>query len=375
MTEGSGTSPQPSGTGHGQARDPEPPSRSQHQPSPKSEKDVVQRTLQALTLAGLGLYGAIRFGQQLYCDGLGITPEEIGLTYTASISRAAVILIALAAPLVSFALLILANAVIGGTDLLSTIVEYTLYFISIGIAVLVLTLANMVLGSPLSEWQLLFTGLLLYSAAWLLAVILQPERWRRLFLGRIKLKVERVAVSYRSLLIVPGLIASVIVASFLTTGFVARGGVDDVRNGRSPEPRQGLGMLGLKAQPVSIIGSAPKELGIEKRKLMYLGRGDGRVVVFDISCGQPLRLPDAELSLVMIDGFPAGASTSCIASRALHPGGHHAPPPPLAAASHRAIGGAPPNGRGGVGLTPGAPSDRSPLSRPVQPDATTTVVG
>jgi len=151
--------------------------RMHHQTSPVSngpEKDLIQRTLQALTLAGLGLYGAIRFGQQLYCDGLGITPEEIGLTYTGTISRAAVILIALAAPLVFFVSFLLMVAIVEGTNWFSTIVEYLALILCFIIAAAVLAAANMVLNLSLDFGTIFLisvgltfaTGLVLIMVEW-----------------------------------------------------------------------------------------------------------------------------------------------------------------------------------------------------------------
>jgi hypothetical protein len=92
-------------------------------PAKTSPADLIQKTLQALTLIGVGLYGAIRFGQQLYCDRLGITPEEIGLTYVASISRTAVILTALLAPTATFLSLLVLHGMVKGTTRLTRAVE------------------------------------------------------------------------------------------------------------------------------------------------------------------------------------------------------------------------------------------------------------
>ena len=112
-------------------------------------------------------------------------------------------------------------------------------------------------------------------------------------------------------MIFPGLIAMVIVAGFLMGGFTARSQLDDVKNGRSAGLEEGLGILGVQAYPARITGTIPDELEVAKRQLMYLGHANGKLVVFDVACDKPLRLPDDGLAIVVLDAFPAGTVTDC----------------------------------------------------------------
>lgn len=282
--------------------------------SSQSAKDVIQRTLQALTLAGLGLYGAIRFGQQLYCDSLGINPEEIGLTYTASISRAAVILISLSAPLALFVVVVLAYAVFEGTNRAARRMQEGILAISVIITIIVIFLANELLDLSLNPLVIFLTPIVLYFVTWLLVLLYFYAQGGDE--GRPLLIIDRDLVaeadfSYQRVIGL-GLLALVIIASFLMAGFFARSQADAVKAGRSVGQGEGLQILGLKANPVLITGAVPKELQIEKRRLLYLGRADGKLVVFDVACDKPLRLADPQLSIAVLDEFPTGTSTNCV---------------------------------------------------------------
>jgi hypothetical protein len=44
---------------------------------------------------------------------------------------------------------------------------------------------------------------------------------------------------------------------------------------------------------------------------MYLGRSEGKIVLFDVLCQQPLRLADDAITLVTVPDFPPDAEQTC----------------------------------------------------------------
>jgi hypothetical protein len=56
---------------------------------------LIQTAASLLFIAGAGLFAAIRFGQQVFYNRFGVRPEEVGLSYAASVSRAAVTIVVL----------------------------------------------------------------------------------------------------------------------------------------------------------------------------------------------------------------------------------------------------------------------------------------
>jgi hypothetical protein len=135
--------------------------------------DLLQGTTSLVILLGLGLYGAVRFGHQVFCDQLGVRPEDIGLTYAASVSRAAVILVVLA---VCFGVVLTSITVLGNLQVpeFPTPIRFLnplvrgLMALAGGFLPAILA---MFLGSFLGATSFLAIIAMIISAFWLLSVI------------------------------------------------------------------------------------------------------------------------------------------------------------------------------------------------------------
>jgi hypothetical protein len=278
-------------------------------PKKSSPVDLIQRTIQTLTLVGLGLYGAIRFGQQLYCDRLGVTPEEIGLTYLASISRAAVILIALFAPAAVFLSLLALNGMIRGTSRPTRAAERMFPVFP----ALVFLLAFVPIHQQLGDAGVYLVAIASISSILIYALVAYIISRRKRFSFEIRQSDEftRFFHPHHSFLIVLALVGAIILAGFMLAGFSAVDQASDVQGGRRSEGGKGLGILGLKADRVVLIGNSTEEPSLSKKKLMYLGRSEGKLVLYDVSCQQPLRLADDAITIIAVADFPADAEHKC----------------------------------------------------------------
>jgi hypothetical protein len=282
------------------------------------DRDVVQRTVQVLTLAGVGLYGAIRFGQQLYCDKLDIAPEEIGLTYIASLSRAAVIIVAITAPFFVFlALNALTASIQGSGTFWKMIPVIGQLIIIVGSLVLIVALANLLGDGGFSI--LLIGGLLLIGLGILGLMAMFYERIsKRRNQPPLSFSAAgafgRAVYPHRYRLAMFGALGALMIGAFLLAGVTAQGLANDVQGGRPLGVGRGLGTLGLRADPVRLVGNVP-QINIENRRLMYLGQFNNRIVLYDVNCRTPLRLPDDNIAIVKMSGFPQDAKTSCVENK------------------------------------------------------------
>jgi hypothetical protein len=279
--------------------------------------ELVQIGAALVALLGLGLYGAIRFGHQVYGNALRIEPEEIGLTYAASVSRAAVVIVAL--------LTVVSFYVFGiwlMTDALNRFhipwpVRIFLWIIagamSIALAHAASELAE--LGGEgtsaafevLSSIWLVMVGLLVAIVVlvfvlrlWMRFVVtpivhyFRPIRAVKTEADNDKAnRIGRQAVEYlQTPLVIVFSLCCVVFGSFFGAGVSARHAADNVQAGYSVRPtRIGLAVLGLHAERVLALGDVADSWELSSKKIMYLGRAEGVAVLYDVEEGRPIRLP------------------------------------------------------------------------------------
>jgi hypothetical protein len=287
----------------------------------RGEKNLIQSTTQALTLVGLGLYGALRFGQQIYCNKLGITPEEIGLSYIASLSRAGVILLALASPLTVLFALSLLNGPVAGVSRGGKVIAFLLTaLLSILTIAFILGVWKM-LGDRGMLIVLLLSGIFGFSFV-LAGIISELIQWRRRRKGPTRPKAPLLQIrrgdrlsdfiySRRVLLLALTVIGLLISVSFALAGFAADRNSRDVKNGNPVTFNDGLSILGVYAQPSRLTGNVPPEPDISKKRLMYLGRAENSIVLYDVNCKQPLRIPAEGVTVVVLPAFPDASPLEC----------------------------------------------------------------
>jgi hypothetical protein len=276
---------------------------------PKADKDspikeLVHNSAQVLALCGVGIYGAIRFGQQLYCNKLGITPEEIDLTYTASISRAAVILAALGFSLL-LALIISGFAGIAhGTTRGAKFLQYSLTVLALVAIWSIPAILLPLLG--FMAFLILSIAIIAVMIVWIIGVFVEARRIKKrqqrtrnwLLNPDPTVPVERLVGKHlRTAGFLLG-ISLVITLSFVGAGFSGSSYAESVKNGY-PTQNEGLQLLGLKASIVRLTGGVPKDPDVSNRKLIYLGQNAKNIVLYDVACGQPLRIPNENITIAI----------------------------------------------------------------------------
>jgi hypothetical protein len=279
------------------------------QPTPPSDgvkwPDLVQGATSLAILFGLGLYGAVRFGHQVFCDQLGVRPEDIGLTYAASISRAAVILVVLA---ICVGMLLAAVALLDNIQVklpkpiqfLNPLAAALTGWIAGAIPTSILLVLAGLMGATSPRTTLVITvGLLL-----VMVIFFFVQRWRRRDTPNQAAQPaleERPPPDRLSLLRnwprVVLLACLLTAAAFITSGVSANMAVNHVKNGEALQ-RGGLGFLGLRGEPVLVTGDLADDLYLSNRLIMYLGQSDGSVVLYDVGANWPMRLPTDGISIV-----------------------------------------------------------------------------
>jgi hypothetical protein len=279
----------------------------------------IQRLTTLLPLLGVGLYGALRFGQQLFCNRLDVTPEEIGLTQSATIARAAVVVVIL---LSFFALptaaLFLFGDVIGKIDrimvrdqyyedamtgLIYLILAFILVFSLIILAMMFSVVENM--GGP--AMRLVWFALGAYFVYWVIYEVTssRKRRWRfREPRGSSKAqsrrRARRLILHYlrqldwrqeaRQPLSIIMFLSAIIALSFALAASSGAHAADRVKTGKEVSIGGGFGALGVIGQPASL-SNLPPTVDLSNKQLMYLGRSGQVIVVYDVSCKRPLRIP------------------------------------------------------------------------------------
>jgi hypothetical protein len=227
----------------------------------------------AISLLGLGLYGAVRFGQQLFYNRLRLTPEEVGLSYAAAVSRAAVIIIAL------LMTLILATSTIGIGEYLpnrrgclGSVAGYLLGIAGGGAAVFISVIALGDIG-----W---FIGAGICFGSIAAFVALQALRARGVSLQTLR---DRPAFPL-------AIISMITILAFVLSGVTALRSASKVNEGKELFGPGAYGILGLRSEPVTVTGQLPTGFSAPK-DIVYLGRSDGMIVLYDYSEDEPIRIP------------------------------------------------------------------------------------
>jgi hypothetical protein len=290
--------------------------------------DWAQTSAAALAILGVGLYGAIRFGQQIFCNALGVRPEEVGLTYAASVSRAAVVIIALVSIILFYIsgslLWIVISAYLYDRG---WIVRVVLLIVSgalgIGMTIVGLYVASL-MGDAAELTALILLGLggiafiapgVWHFCRWLWRKWRQPNR----LTGELRVTnpegpegvgqpgaetplqtpvandKDRKAIR---VLVVAFVLCLLVFGSFALSGTSATRAAERVRSGQAVGLAGGFGALGLRAEHVLVTGTPAVELELSNRDLMYLGQADGSTVVYDVNDDKALRLPSDSVSVV-----------------------------------------------------------------------------
>ena len=287
----------------------------------RSEKNLIQLITQALTLIGLGLYGALRFGQQIYCNKLGITPEEIGLSYIASLSRAGVILLALASPLTVLFAISLLNGIIKGVSRAGKVIAQLSTGLVTVLGLVFFLGVETILGHRGVSIVLIMSGVFGFSFI-LAGIISQFVQWRRRRKGPTRPRAPLLEItrddrlsqfiySRRILLLALAVIGLLISASFAVAGIAADRNSRNVKSGNAVTFNEGLAILGVYAQPAQLTGTVPSQPDISKKRLMYLGRAESSIVLYDLNCKQPLRIPAEGVTVVVLPAFPDASPSEC----------------------------------------------------------------
>ena len=287
--------------------------------------ELAQAVAAITALLGLGLYGAIRFGHQVFCDELNIRPEEIGLTYAASVSRAAVIILAFVTSVTVYWVGGLAFFSLLETFNSSRLMKIFLYLLGAAVATLLgigaFNLAGLTGGGLVFLIAVggFFCGLifLLYALAVLEYVYNLLRRYainplvnRARNLGWLSSKPRAARKKRRrspppqanrqsrSIPLALFTACVLVFAAFFAAGISARNAAQGVQLGKWINPREGFGILGLHAEPVLVLGDPADDLRLSTRSMLYLGQGDGLVVLYDVWGSRPIRLPSDNVSLI-----------------------------------------------------------------------------
>jgi hypothetical protein len=259
--------------------------------------ELIQTAASLLFIAGAGLFAAIRFGQQVFYNRFGVRPEEVGLSYAASVSRAAVTIVVLSTGAAFFyAVQVLRVQLVTWIARLRRFGRLAAIIVSVLItvaAIIALLLLLKLLGDTPLEFALQF---LFYAIAivyfWSMSKEMFSDiRFFRRLVSTVQASLRRLAATLLKPL---GLLVCLSLFSFGTlilSGFTANTAANRVEAGEGVSPNSGFGILGLRAEPVLALGSLPENLEVSDRDIMYLGQYESTVVLYDISSYETIRVP------------------------------------------------------------------------------------
>jgi hypothetical protein len=301
-------------------------------PSPSARLlDMIQIVAAMLAVLGVSVYGAIRLGHQVYGDRLGFKPEEIGLTYASSVSRAAVILVALTAvasfyvcgalffgqlqglqvPKIVRVLITLVLAIIG-----AVLAAASQFFASllgpradrlIGVFLIVCMVIGLIILTVIYvvPFTVRVSSLLIRRLPW---------RSRRSIQDSTSIPpgtndgddgddgqesvFDRLSRNVRKPINVAFVISTLAFGSFLMAGISAKGAAERVQVGDPVDPSTGFGLLGIRAERVLVSGDLGDTLELSRRTMMYLGQADGTLVFYDPLTNTVIRLPGESVAVV-----------------------------------------------------------------------------
>jgi hypothetical protein len=222
----------------------------------------------------------VRFGQQIFYNRLHITPEEVGLTYASSLSRAAVVIAAVSATVIlgiSGMVVVMRMMDVQGTSLLWTILKWGFWLAFPAILVMVVAYITVFVLGP--------TAILLTMFAIPLMIVLAvPVIWKG---GALK-----PASLVRHPAPVLAAVSLITVMAFIASGAIAQASTRRVRAGEELFGSVSFGVLGLRAEHVKLSGELPKGYD-PPDDISLLGRADGTIILYDYDKDQPLRIPAA----------------------------------------------------------------------------------
>jgi hypothetical protein len=296
--------------------------------------DMIQIIAAMLAVLGASLYGAIRLGHQVYGDRLGIKPEEIGLTYASSVSRAAVILVALTAIIAFYVCGALCFAQLQNLNLPGLVrVLVTLFLFVVGAVLATASQFFANLLGPRASRLILVFFFVCAVVVWISFIVrlVGPFAVRvvRLLVGKLpwgsgraikevptsvlsgtddenrerESVLDRLVRNVRKPINVAFLVSTLAFGSFLLAGMSARRAAERVQVGVPVDPSTGFGLLGIRAERVLVSGDLGDRLELSKRPIMYLGQADSTVVFYDPLTNTVIRLP-AESAAVVAGEWP-----------------------------------------------------------------------
>jgi hypothetical protein len=276
------------------------PPEAQSLSGPRATRELaqlIQTAASLLFIAGAGLFAAIRFGQQVFYNRFGVRPEEVGLSYAASVSRAAVTIVALSTGAAFFyAVQVLRARLITQITrihrfgrLASTVISF---LITAAATIALLLLLKLVGDTPL-EFAVQFiayaTAIVLFWS--MTKEMLTDSPTLRRLVAAVQPSTRRLVATLSKPL---GLLVFISLLSFGTlvlSGFTANAAANKVEAGEGVSPNSGFGILGLRAEPVLALGSLPENLDVSDRYVMYLGQYESTVVLYDIGSYETIRVP------------------------------------------------------------------------------------
>jgi hypothetical protein len=234
---------------------------------------LFQTSTALLSLLGIGLYGAVRFGQQIFYNELGLAPEEVGLSYASSLSRAAVIVAAVSSVfLLGVSINVIADSLSRGQELrIGGLVAQILAFL--------VTMAAWIPISIFVWGDIEYIGI--GAVLSLLVAFTLP-----LFRGNLNLNTfaRRPALAIM-------VISLVTVGGFVLSGTTAHLSATAVKEGKEISGRGAFGVLGLRAEHVKLTGDLPKNFTAPD-SISYLGSAEGTIIVYEYDDKDaPLRIP------------------------------------------------------------------------------------
>jgi hypothetical protein len=268
-------------------------------PRPLDWKETISQVTTLLSFLAIGLYGAVRFGQQVFCNRLGITPEAIGLTYANTISRAAVVIAAITS---AWALAYSTYIVVDRPSPKESswkrrtriLVNFSTFVLG-AILMAVLMYSFWLVGG--------FIGAVVAFVSWLAmpAVKFFIRRSGRIHDGGAASRAQSLQ-SQPNISLLEWLrqrpAASVMIVSLITAvAFLLAGGTADiaseqVQKGGNIRVGSGFGVLGLHAERIQLSGSLPSGFDTSNLDLRYLGRADGIIVFYDVANGGTILVPE-----------------------------------------------------------------------------------
>jgi hypothetical protein len=256
------------------------PRESQQEASKEASLDfsrLLQTCTGLLTLLGIGLYGAIRFGQQQFYDSLGSTPEEVGLTYGATLSRAAAVSAAIMTALV----------VVASQSAITARWSFHSWFrmvltIVLWVALLLFTLIATIVISAL-------------ALGWIGVVIFGIGVFA-IFVTQLMLDRKGVPIAdqiLRNPATALSAVALIALMAFMVCGVIGGSSAQALKGGKEVTAGGGayrvLGLRGEHVKLSKLSGKLPSYFDVDT--LIYLGRSENTIILFNYGVDDLIRIP------------------------------------------------------------------------------------